>query len=262
MTQGFLLFTFLLILLQFCQAEDLAENLHCVTAVKDVYNGILFSDVKVVGGRGASCPSKLQALSIYGAATRYCTREDSTAGFHMLNDTCVELGRTLTPLTVFTSNYSSSLDTWQVLSRKDYSKSNFSKPVMVDKSWFDISLRTVKTTEYEMKLQRDYGWAAYGYWGTILLIGIISQLCSTLLPASTSRPDTEGARAKVRPFAKFTHWINTHFILAPIFGNRHRRLLLGCQVLTRLQAFVIYGYWLLSLILCCVNYRTFKGNTR
>lgn len=263
MTQAFLLLTLLLaFLLQICRAEDLAENLHCVSAIKDVYNGILFADVKVAGGRGATCPSRLQALSIYGTSTKYCSHGDLTAGIDMMNDTCKELGKVLTPLAIFNSNYSSSIDTWPILSRKDYSKANTSKPTMLDKSWFDVSLCTVRTTDYQMKLQKSYGWAAYGYWGVILIVGIIINIGRIFIPSRASKVDAEGARAKVRPLVKLARRVETHVTLVPIFGSHHRRLLLGCHVPTQLEAFVIYGYWVVSFVLCCVNYRTFTGNTR
>jgi ferric-chelate reductase len=55
------------------------------------------------------------------------------------------------------------------------------------------------------------------------------------------------------------HWILTHLIiLSPLAGQGRR--LIGCTFPSRAGAFAVGGFWILSIILSVVGYRTFQGN--
>lgn len=108
----------------------------------------------------------------------------------------------------------------------------------------------------------------YAYWGAILLMGMCSRLCTWMIYRRKPRIgcDLEShvyprtAMGDIHPrVVIFLHWVRTHLLVpAPI--ARCGRNLLGCTFSTRAEALVIGGFWLLSVILSVVGYRTFSGN--
>jgi hypothetical protein len=106
----------------------------------------------------------------------------------------------------------------------------------------------------------------YGFWGTVLLAGMLNNAFNALWHHRVSHSSRDAEQAggsnhrAVGPVFGAWHWIKTHVIIPSSFGTYHRRLLYGFSVPTRIEAFIIWAYWAISLILCAVNIRTFEGN--
>lgn len=110
----------------------------------------------------------------------------------------------------------------------------------------------------------------YGFWGGVLVIGALHRLItlineSRLSPSSTPE-DTgladsrEKPTEKNRPFVSLYSWIRTHIITPSALPPYRRQLLFGCTIPTRIETFIVLSYWVVSFVLCCVNYRGFEGN--
>ena len=118
----------------------------------------------------------------------------------------------------------------------------------------------------------DYRWAVLGFWGIILLFGIVHNLVGHLGHRGLSRMTTDAevqaitprastAISRLPPWAKsVSKWCKTHLTLPSVFDDYHRRTLLGCTIPTRLEGLVLLSFWALNLILCCIDYRGFEGN--
>jgi hypothetical protein len=118
-----------------------------------------------------------------------------------------------------------------------------------------------------MWTHHTYGFAMYGYWGAILIIAMLNNAHGRWWQsrASRSTSDVEGRQALTliandNPLAIANTWWKKNFIIPPIFGTRRRQLYYNFSVPTRLEAIVIFTYWILSLMLCAANYRAFEGN--
>jgi len=107
--------------------------------------------------------------------------------------------------------------------------------------------------------------AMYGFWGSILLIGIITNAYNILWHSRSghetndpekSHPDTQTSSQT----GTVLHWLKANFIVPTVFGTYRRRLWYFFAVPTRIEALVITLYWSISIILCSVNFRTFEGN--
>lgn len=111
------------------------------------------------------------------------------------------------------------------------------------------------TFQYELRTHRRYALAIYGFWAIVIFGGILHNLFKTFW--HTRNPGSSRG-----PFVLDKLWwqLERHVILPPIFGDSHRRTLWGFFVPTRIQALIVYSFWIVSLVLCSVNYRTFKGN--
>jgi ferric-chelate reductase len=77
-------------------------------------------------------------------------------------------------------------------------------------------------------------------------------------PESSIYPPT-GSWRQVSLVDNVVNWISTHLIIPAPLAGRGRRLL-GCTFTSRAEALVVGGFWLLSIILSVVGYRTFPGN--
>lgn len=108
----------------------------------------------------------------------------------------------------------------------------------------------------------------YAYWGGILLLGMASRLFHWILHQRKPREDCE-VESQLYPSNKtwdflpgvggLIHWVQTHLIVPAPLATRGRHLL-GCTYSSRAEALAVGGFWLLSIILSVVGYRTFSGN--
>jgi len=112
-----------------------------------------------------------------------------------------------------------------------------------------------------------FRFAMYGFWGSILLIAMLSNGFNSFWHnrASRSISDIEASQSSTRPAkssqaGRVSHWVKTNLIIPSLFGTKHRQLYYGFTVPTRMEAIIVGVFWPLSLILCAVDIRTFEGN--
>lgn len=108
----------------------------------------------------------------------------------------------------------------------------------------------------------------YAYWAGILLFGILYRLCSWGFP-SQQREFDRGLESNTYPpivpwhqlplAVNVIHWVQTHLIIPAPLAGRGRHFV-SCAFTTRAEALAVAGFWVLSLILSVIGYRTFPGN--
>lgn len=111
-------------------------------------------------------------------------------------------------------------------------------------------------------------WAVYGFWGGILLMGIVNNLFTHFFHArrAAAPGDVEEHRAKSHSRSGSSvlgaahHWIRTNLVIPAAFGSHHQRLLWWCTIPTRMETAIVVSFWILNLILCCVSYDVFWPN--
>jgi hypothetical protein len=111
----------------------------------------------------------------------------------------------------------------------------------------------------------------YGFWGGVLVIGFLHRIItlineSRLSHSSTGPEDIGTADSREKPFKKngpvvlIYSWIRKNLITPSALSPYRRQSLFGCTIPTRIEVFIVFSYWAVSFVLCCVNYRAFKGN--
>lgn len=111
----------------------------------------------------------------------------------------------------------------------------------------------------------------YGFWGGILVIGALHRLIEFInesrLPPSSNSPEDIGSAdsrekstARAQKIANLYSWINKHLLTPSTLPPYRRQLLFGCTIPSRIESLVVFSYWVINFVLCCVNYRGFKGN--
>lgn len=112
------------------------------------------------------------------------------------------------------------------------------------------------------------GWGVMGFWGGVLLLGITANLFSTLSASLASAKGKQSINGKPRsnrlsfnPIATLSHWSRLYVIVPAAFGRHHQRRLMWCTIPKRLDLLIVIGFWALIIILNCVSYGAFHGNT-
>jgi hypothetical protein len=106
-----------------------------------------------------------------------------------------------------------------------------------------------------------------GYWGSILVIGMLHRLWTYTRSAHVGSDDAEhGWHSRASPnkrnLASLRHYFNTHLVVPAAVRSYHQRRLWGCSIPNRLELLVVVGFWVMCIILNFGFYDIFTPNTR
>ncbi|PKK49623.1 hypothetical protein CI102_9866 [Trichoderma harzianum] len=255
-------------------ARVVSKDQECVSAVFGIVGGLNFEGIGYGNYYLGVCQNPLKVVSIYAISKTYCSSNDLGPGFEYLNWACLQYaGAGLIPEADVAVNLTDeAISRYPILDQKDVIvPKNLTMPVLITRDWFDLGFRTEDTWDYELRTHPTYGWAMYGFWGGILLIGTLRRLItyiieSRLSPLSTDPEDLGAADSREKPTAgtkSLTYMysrIRKHLTIPSGLPPYHSQLLFGCTIPTRIESLVIISCWILNFVLCCVNYRGFEGN--
>ncbi|OQV01412.1 hypothetical protein CLAIMM_06779 [Cladophialophora immunda] len=222
-----------------------------------------------------SCTNKLVVYSMWAAAKLYCTPREIAAGEKEFSGYCEEYGNVeLIPyakvLPILTDEYIKSLPVAQFSDIEDFTVFNTS--VLISKSLFKAGRDTYVIFDLEYVLHQRYGWAMYGFWGGLLLIGILNRLTTHFSQSRRLKAldDVEGRKASstqkgprtgvVAAVNSVHHWLRSNVIVPAAFGSHHNRPLFWSTIPTRMETIIVISFWLMTFILCCVGYHIFWPN--
>ncbi|KAJ4862477.1 ferric reductase like transmembrane component domain-containing protein [Trichoderma breve] len=252
----------------------ISKDQECVSAVFGIVGGLNFEGIGYGNYYLGICQNPLKVVSTYAISKTYCSSADLGPGFEYLNWACLQYaGAGLIPEADVAVNLTDeAISRYPILDQDDVIvPKNLTTPVMVTRDWFDLGFRTEDTWDYELRTHPTYGWAMYGFWGGILLIGMLRRLItyiveSRLSPLSTDPEDLGAADSREKPtagtksLAYMYSRIRKHLTIPSGLPPYHSQLLFGCTIPTRIESLVIISCWILNFVLCCVNYRGFEGN--
>ncbi|KAI9736216.1 MAG: hypothetical protein M1834_001102 [Cirrosporium novae-zelandiae] len=158
----------------------------------------------------------------------------------------------------------------------DYNKTSesetWNQTILLSRTFFARALKSDNIRNLEWKSHRRYGFVFYGFWGGVLILGIISNFFSAVInderlnsylndlennaPAMLSQSISKGAS----PLSRLCHFFRTNFTIPVVIGHNHRQSIFWCTIPTRIEAIVIFSYVALSVALCSINYHAFDGN--
>ncbi|KAI2004749.1 hypothetical protein LOZ52_004990 [Ophidiomyces ophidiicola] len=250
--------------------SSLSKDQLCLNSIYRGLRAVSFADVTSEDRWQATCQSRLRAASIYATAKLYCTPAEIKAGDKVLQEYCVTYGNVeFLPMSAVAANLTDErIKTYKTVNQKDIKLIKKSKePVVMSKPYYDLAYRTIYESNRQSTLHHTYGFAMYGFWGGIVFFGIVYRLYIVFFNIKRSRfgVDEEGNGSNKhsllpRPLAKISHWFQTTLVIPGAIKPYHQRPFYWCAIPTRLEGLVIGGFWLISFVLCAVNYRVFEGN--
>ncbi|KAK4868476.1 hypothetical protein LT330_007198 [Penicillium expansum] len=250
------------------------EDERCVTAVYTAYNYISFAGLPTTGkGRWeSSCRNPLKVASIYAASEIYCNEREREIGLTQLADQCQEFGHLeLLPREAVAENLTE--DAIRNMKTVDYQElprgDPENTPVLLSASYFGLMFNTLDSWAFETWSHHAFGYVGYAYWGGILSLGMVYRLSDWLFHRQQRRAE-RALESNVYPLVKLLenipfvgtglHWIQTHLMIPAPLATTHGRYLLGFTFSTRVEALIVVGFWMISIVLSVVGYRTFPGN--
>ncbi len=254
------------------------------------------------------CTNKLLVSSMWAAAKVYCTAEQIEAGSVLFGGYCTEYGGVeLIPysdvLPVLTNDYIKSLPIARYSDLQNLTV--FNTPVLISRSFYKAAKDTsvggralllymmftdtgklLFDVEYVLHARYGYvfhpswtkdrvltslSWAMYGFWGGLLLIGIVNNFVSHVLQSrrlkvTTNDEESRSSQPKIvrsGPFAfanSAHHWLRSNIIVPAAYGSHHSRPWLWSTIPTRMETIVIVSFYVMTLILCSVSYFIFSPN--
>ncbi|TVY39053.1 hypothetical protein LOCC1_G005612 [Lachnellula occidentalis] len=219
------------------------------------------------------CQNNLSLFSMWAAAKVYCiTEEQISAGEEWVQDYCTAVGYDLlvpyaTLLPNLTDNAIAALPVVEFADTLDTTHV-WNTSVLISEALYDTGKRTIVVFNESFKIHGRYGlvpslvvviisnlisrWGVYGFWGGILLIGIINRLVTVLLSTRSSRASNRqraieaqsAPRSHSTGFSKIYRWFQANLILPPAIGTHHQRHVFGFTMPTRIMTLIIIAYYI------------------
>lgn len=247
----------ILLHLQNALSQIIPPNERCVTAVYTAYEYLSFSRQPNKGLWAPRCRNRLHVLSIYAASDLYCSDAEREAGFAQLDDQCRQYaGVDLIPRQEFAPNLThEAISQMRVVEFGELPKKGpLDTPILISKSYYSRVFRTIDAWQFELWSHYAFGYLGYAYWTVVIAAGALHKL--VLHAISVKRAPS------LPPFPFLLliyYWIQTNLIIpAPLASSRRR--LLWWTFPGRIHAIVVLLFWILSIVLCLIGYRTFSDN--
>lgn len=146
----------------FTFAQDIKKNQYCFDTCYEAYGYTLFAGDNPELYYYSACQYPPKVLSIYAAATVYCTPSEIEAGIPKLQGYCKEYGPDLEllPISDFAANLTdAAIKKLPIVSYDEAvaAAEPYNHSVIISQSFFDIMYKTVDVWEYELWTHSTYG---------------------------------------------------------------------------------------------------------
>ncbi|GFF31374.1 ferric/cupric reductase transmembrane component 2 [Aspergillus udagawae] len=243
--------------LQNALSQIIRPNERCVTAVYTAYDYISFSGYPDKGLWAPRCRNRLRVLSIYAASAVYCSDAERETGFALLEDQCREYaGVNLIPQEEFALNLTDdAISRMRVVEFRELPKKGpVDTPILISRLYYSRVFRTIDAWQFELWSHYAFGYLGYAYWAVVIAVGTLHKLASRAICSKRAR-----SLPFLTPVLSIYGWIQTNLIIpAPLASSRRR--LLWWTFPGRIHAIIVLLFWILSIVLCLVGYRTFSDN--
>ncbi|KAK4503042.1 hypothetical protein PRZ48_006469 [Zasmidium cellare] len=201
------------------------------------------------------CSNDLKIKSIFYCAQKYCTYEEAVAGRNQMSPSCE--GNAGFPLPTVDSMRISQEELDQVpvinsttgLATAPPEGVAINTPIVPDQEWLDLSIRTVKEFYVNWDVSFDFAFALIGFWGLVLLIGIVH------------RATVFFGKAPGSGEASWWLWTRKNLILPATFGKHQAEAVAWTYTVPpRLESIILFAYVIMNFVMCFPAYNLFVGN--
>ncbi|KAE8441763.1 hypothetical protein EG329_004321 [Mollisiaceae sp. DMI_Dod_QoI] len=254
--------------------NEVSVATECIDSIVSVVSDFTFAGADL-DYYVTACTYNLSVYSMWSAAKLYCTPTEIEAGSALYSGYCVEYGAVeLVPYSEIEPKLTDAyIESLQVVNFDDIDETAiWNNSILISKALYQTSRRTDHVFSEEYWLHTIYGWGIYGFWGGLLLLGIINRAVTSIfhsrLERNTRDIEKTVASAPTRsPSSGFLallhasyHYVRANLIIPATFGSHHRQLLWSCSIPTRLESIIVLAYWALNIGLSCASYEIFWPN--
>ncbi|KAL4956119.1 ferric reductase NAD binding domain-containing protein [Aspergillus filifer] len=222
------------------------------------------------------CNSTVEVTSMYASAKAWCNRAQFAATIPYWQGLCEQNSLTLMDLSGIAANvtdaYIASLSVIDPDMNDTTTTGTIESPVLLSEEYYKRAYKSYVTHDYALSKDKRFGWGLMGYWGGILVLGMIAKSIGFLSSKREARasPDTESTGQQLRQekktwvlLSKPIHFLQTYIDIPASFSpylNNHQQLYFSHTIPRRLDLLIVFGFWALCIILSCVDYQSFTGN--
>lgn len=213
------------------------------------------------------CTSQLYIDSLFYCAATYCNTKQVEAGLGHANETCKsEVGPALPDYNAFYNKHSStSLEEVKRISQKQ-AMAPTNEPVLPDQALFDLGYRSTTAMNRTDYLNWTFSWALYGYWGLVILVGMINRGVQFARHRRSPQPDLIRGKVIARQegsiVARTQRAVRRSLLMPLAFGNKHQESLKWASPPTRTEGLLIAVYVVMNIVFCFPGYHLFEGNLK
>lgn len=203
------------------------------------------------------CTTSVKYKSIYICAQAYCSPTERYHGLGLLNTTCkVEAGLSLPSVDELALSETDLAAVPRIPeSLEDATADNpISIPSIPDYDWIQKSWHTDTAFYTNFWLAFDFTWTIYGFWGLVILIGMVHRAFE-VYNYHSKKPTTERAQA-----SGTWNWIRRRLILPATFGKHCQEAKFGATIPPRLESLILFVFVLLNFVWCFPGYDLFDDN--
>ncbi|KAB8256537.1 ferric reductase like transmembrane component-domain-containing protein [Aspergillus pseudonomiae] len=233
------------------------------------------------GSSGTStgpCNSTVEVTSMYASAKAWCSKAELKATIPYWQSLCEQNSLTLMDLSEVEANvtdtYLASLPTLDPEMNSTSMTGTIESPVLLSHAYYKRAHKSYVTHDFALDKDKRFGWGLMGYWGGILVLGMMAKLMGSLssqrrvpshqdAESSVTSQNMRRKQNKPKAVASMLHSLRTSFVVpasfAPILSH-HQQLYYWHTVPRRLDLLIVLGFWALCIILGCVDYQSFSGN--
>ncbi|KAL4754497.1 ferric reductase like transmembrane component-domain-containing protein [Aspergillus terricola var. indicus] len=224
------------------------------------------------------CNSTVEVTSLYASAKARCNTAQFAVTIPYWQSLCEQNSLTLMDLSQIEKNvtdaYIAALPSIDPEMNDTTTTGTIREVVLLSESYYKRAYKSYVTHDYALSKDKRFGWGIMGYWGGILVLGMIAKFVSfisTHRHGHTSTPSSRDTESNSVRHAKPSrgllstplHYIKTYIALpasfAPFLAS-HQQLFWYHIIPRRLDLLIVFGFWALCIILACVDYQSFEGN--
>lgn len=140
------------------------------------------------------------------------------------------------------------------------------EPVVPDQDLFDLGYRSSAAANRTDYFNWTFSWALYGYWGLVVLIGMINRAVQYARHRRSPQPNLiRGKVIERKPgsiISRTQRAIRRSLLMPLAFGNKHKEPLRWASPPTRTEGLLVAIYIVMNIVFCFPGYHLFEGNLK
>lgn len=244
----------------------LQDSQYCVSACSATLQKISFGgQMPAIASPAVPCTSQLYIDSLFYCTETYCTAGQAKSGLEHSNATCLTMAGTALPsYTAFLANDSSTSveQVRRISHREAMDPSN--EAVVPDHDLFDLGYESTAAMNRTNYFNWNFTWALYGYWGLVIVVGIITRLVQSA--RHRRQPQINLIRGDVPErqhgfiISRMARGVRRNLLMPLAFGNKRQKPLDWCAPPTRIEGLLVALYVVMNIVFCFPGYHLVEGN--
>lgn len=230
---------------------------YCLAGCQTVLGYVTFNqsaDALLEDYYTSTCSNTLQLQSIYLCGQAYCERSGVLHYIAQQNAQCQrEAGISLPSFETFevTPEELAKIPVVNESAATTSATAPLTYAVIPTRDWAEIGIRTTSSFYVSWNLGFNFSWACIGFWGLVLLIGIVHRGAELYRFSQASTGDRSTSL-----------WLRIRrtLILPATFGKHCQQPIFGATIPPRLESILLFAYLIMNFIFMFPGYDLFSEN--